>query len=149
MVKEDVQDLTVQVDRVVHVEIDVNMSKEKVLLVFDDNWADEFDISAWQIVDKDKWESLREQFLEKVGDNSFSFYFGTNEDMEYDNASAFIDQISEKAITSEEAKLIKKIFGCSEMGTIDILGKLQYGIEEYNFNDSDDTDMSDEDDEEF
>lgn len=147
MVKKDDQDLTVQVDHVVHVEIGVNMSKEKVLLVFDDNWADEFDISAWQIVDKDRWESLRDQFLEKVGENNFCCCFGTNEEIDYDNASAFVDQISEKAITAEEAKLIKKIFGCTEMGAIDIIDKLQYGIEYYNFND--DMSMSDEDDEDL
>lgn len=149
MVKKDDQDLTVQVDHVVHVEIGVNMSKEKVLLVFDDNWADEFDISAWQIVDKDKWESLRDEFIEKVGENTFCCCFGTNEEIDYDNASAFIDQISEKAITAEEAKLIKKIFGVTEMGAIDIIGKLQYGIEDYNFNDSYDMSMSDEDDEDL
>ena len=146
MVKKDVQDpaaQAVQVDHVVHVETSDNMSKEKVLLVFDDNWADEFDISAWQIVDKDKWESLRDEFIEKVGENTFCCCFGTNEEIDYDNASAFIDQISEKAITTEEAKIIKKIFGCTEMGAIDIIGKLQYGIEEYNFND--DMSMSDED----
>ena len=121
------------------------MNKEKVLLTYEDNWADEFDISAWQIVDMARWESLRDEFLEKVGENNFCCCFGTNEEIDYDNASAFIDQISERLITTEEAKLIKKIFGVAGMGSIDIIGKLQYGIEEYNFNDSDDMNMSDED----
>lgn len=125
------------------------MNKEKVLLTYEDNWADEFDISAWQIVDMARWESLRDEFLEKVGENNFCCCFGTNEEIDYDNASAFIDQISERLITTEEAKLIKKIFGVAGMGSIDIIGKLQYGIEEYNFNDSDDMNMSDEEDEDF
>lgn len=152
MVKKDVQDpaaQAVQVDHVVLVETSDNMSKEKVLLVYDDNWADEFNISAWQIIDKDKWESLRDQFLEKVGENNFCCCFGTNEEIDYDNASAFIDQIAERPISAEEFKTIKKVFGVTEMGAIDIIGKLQYGIEEYNFNDSDDMNMSDEEDEDF
>jgi hypothetical protein len=107
------------------------MSKEKVLLIYEDNWTDEMDVYAWQITDMFKWESLKDEFLENVGNNEFSFYFGANEDMQYDNAMLFIDQIREQPLTTDEAKSIKKVFGCTEMGQINIIEKLQYGIEKY------------------
>lgn len=107
------------------------MSKNKVLLKFEDNWADEMDICSWQIVDKAAFESIRDSFILKYEDREFNIGIGSNEDIEYDNAKAFLEKIDVTDITDEEVKTIKKLFKTLAMSDpVDILETLTYLVEE-------------------
>lgn len=105
------------------------MKKEKLLLKYEDDWADEFEISAWQIIDANKWNSLKDKFLEKFKDNEFSFYFGTNEEIFYSHGREFIDKIDIRVLTSDEVKMIKNIFKCTQMGPFDFIDIINFALE--------------------
>lgn len=84
------------------------MSK-KLLVIFDDNWADEMDIAGFDIFTKEHWEYKKlelehTKFPQEVG-------FGTNESNTYDSAEEFLSMFKEQEISKEEEKIIRKFFG--------------------------------------
>lgn len=104
--------------------------KEKVLIKFRANWADEFDICGWQIEDANSWVKTKEKFADEYADEEFTFYFGTNEYLEYNNAEQLLEEIDEIFISDEEAVYISKIFQCDHMtDTIDIYSRITYLID--------------------
>lgn len=105
------------------------MKKEMILLKYEDCWADEFDVSSWQIVKADTWNSLKYNFLKKFKDKEFSFCFGTNEEMFYSWGIEFINKIDIQILTSDEVKMIKKIFKCTQMGQFDFIDIIEYAID--------------------
>lgn len=88
-------------------------TKKYKLVKFDDNWADEMDISGYIIMESDKWEKI-ENNLKNYKDRIY-VGFGTNEDNDYRNGKEFLNTIDVKNITEEEIKTLKKLLG-SEYG---------------------------------
>jgi hypothetical protein len=92
----------------------------KVLVKFDDNWADEMDVSGFKIFDNlDAWEKCVNEFTKNRFDgeepeddeeNYFEVYFGTNEYNEYESMDEFISNFDIAEISDEEAVAIEKIF---------------------------------------
>jgi hypothetical protein len=88
-----------------------------VLLNWEGNWADEMDISGFGIMKREDWEDYK-KMLENRGE--FTFCIGTNEEIEYDNGPALLEEIEVRNITEEEYNIIQKLFG-GEYGFTDFL----------------------------
>lgn len=87
------------------------MSEEKEMLFvsFEGNWADEMDIEGHRIFEKEEYDEYLEKVKAKIEeDGCFTFYVGTNEDIEYDNFEEFKSKFTTKEITEEEIKTLEK-----------------------------------------
>jgi hypothetical protein len=52
----------------------------KLLVTFKENYADEFDVHGFTIVDQDKWNEYVEHLKKELsGETMHEWYFGTNE----------------------------------------------------------------------
>ena len=84
----------------------------KVLVTFEKNWADEFDIYGFAVLEKAEWENAIESF--KNATKYESYYFGTNEGWDPDQIEEekddWIDAWTAKDITDEEAAILLKLF---------------------------------------
>lgn len=77
----------------------------KFLVKFDCNWADEFDVSAFRIVDDmDAVQAI-------IAGAAEGYWFGTNEGWEAGEITEDDFEIVE--ITDEEAEVLVKLFGSS------------------------------------
>ena len=110
----------------------------KVLVIYKDNWADEFDIEGFRMMQVEDWEDMksaaREIFvrvekrntekrkeynrkkLEKPDEYHYfdeeeeEFYFGTNEAIHYSSYKDWLDAYIVKEITDEKAKELEELF---------------------------------------
>jgi hypothetical protein len=87
------------------------MSKGKVLVQWSSNWADEMDIEGFAIMNREDWNEYKAAVRKRKG--SFSLGVGTNEDIEYDNGAALLEELDSTPLTPEEEKVIVKFFGTS------------------------------------
>jgi len=86
----------------------------KVLLKFQADYADEFDVYGLRIVDKDEWEKEKEhirsqKFVEQNGKWPQEKYFGTNEGIVFESPEELIGSYKEIEITDNEAKILEKL----------------------------------------
>jgi len=69
------------------------MNKDYVIVKFDGNYADEFDVTSTSLVMRHEWDEyvrrleLCEDELRDIG-----YYFGTNESLRFDSPSDFLSQ---------------------------------------------------------
>jgi len=81
---------------------------QRYLVVFDRDWADEFDVSGIKIMSQEEVDELKTQL-----ENSPSWYFGTNEGFEDGELS--VDDFTFTPITPEDeisfVKLLSLPFG--------------------------------------
>ena len=106
--------------------------KTTVLLQWDSNWADEMDIYGFSLMEKADWVEYKKYLHDLKG--GFTFYIGTNEEIEYSNGRELLNEITVTEITDKEAATVEKLFG-GEGGFTDFLS-----VEE-----EDDEDWDDED----
>lgn len=86
----------------------------KILLVYQDNWADEIDFESYCIMDVTEWEALKAKMFaeEAAGDrDGVSVCFGTNEDNEYDSVEDLLEHVDERPITDAEAEVLERLLG--------------------------------------
>lgn len=93
----------------------------KLLVKFDDNWADEMDMDGFKLFNsKEEWEKLIEDFVAQHKDDhdceededlpSICISFGTNEDNEYDTMEELLRNFELVEVTDEEAAALEHIF---------------------------------------
>jgi hypothetical protein len=82
-----------------------------VLLDFSADYADEFDVEGFSIMTDAEWNIFQKKFQQHQG--QYSFGFGSNEDIEFENGQEVLDSIGVKNITKEEYDTINKFFGTS------------------------------------
>lgn len=113
------------------------MSKEKVLVSYKSNYADEFDVSGFCIMNKEDWEdhkakavALFEKRAAKQGPKpdpqspnywremrniqeacQVEVYFGTNESIIYETLDCYTRSFTVKDISADELKTLQKFFG--------------------------------------
>jgi hypothetical protein len=92
--------------------------KTTVLLQWDSNWADEMDIYGFSLMDKEDWSEYKKYLKERKG--GFTFYIGTNEEIEYSNGNELLREITVTEISDKEAATVEKLFG-GEGGFTDFL----------------------------
>ena len=88
------------------------LDADTVLLVTADvNYADEFDMSEWTTMRVSDFIELVEK-LENYEDE-ISWYFGSNEEMQFSDGNDLLNNITYKIITTEEADTLDSLFGGS------------------------------------
>lgn len=88
-----------------------------ILVKFDDNWADEMDVSGFRLYDNiDAWKKTIDEFKEEheITDedetNYFEVNFGTNEFIEYESLDEFLNNFEVLEISDEDAAVIETVF---------------------------------------
>jgi hypothetical protein len=81
------------------------------LVKYDSNWADEMDIDGFQLFTDKQWEKYQKDFQKRFKkDKSYTYYVGTNEDIEYGDFDEFMSDFKVSEITDEEAAVLEKLF---------------------------------------
>ena len=81
----------------------------KVLISFQADYADEFDVYGWAVRDTEYWEKLQANAVKWFEDNPgkmLEFWFGTNEGVEFYTIEDFQAAYTLKPITDEQAETI-------------------------------------------
>lgn len=86
----------------------------KVIVFTDANYADEFDVQGFEIIEKDRWDrllSIAEEYFNSENAEPLELYFGTNEMIYFEDFRDVQDFFNIKEITDEECQVIEKCFG--------------------------------------
>lgn len=78
----------------------------KVLVKFRANCADEFDVHGFDVVEKDWWE----KYVSKLPDKRFTDYFGSNEELDFNDKANYLASFKVQEISDEDAAILKKFF---------------------------------------
>lgn len=89
-----------------------------ILVKFDDNWADEMDVSGFKLFDNlDAWNAAIAEFKEEreidedvVENNYFEINFGTNEWNVYESLDDFLSNFEVIEISDTDAAVIEAMF---------------------------------------
>lgn len=97
-------------------------NNNKVLIKFDANWADEFDVYGFTIVNYEKYQEIL-KWIQERGKDRINCYFGTNEGWDDETLEQFSRHYSYHVIDPEEAKIVQRLFGnkfgvCPDVFTI-------------------------------
>jgi hypothetical protein len=82
------------------------------MITYSDNWADEFDVEGISIFTEHEWNEYKEdakKYFEKNG--SYTFYFGTNQEMYYDSLKDFLEAFTKTKINENEYKVLSDYVG--------------------------------------
>jgi len=85
------------------------IKKDKVLVQWNSDWADEMDIYGYIVVTKEEADAFKKKA--KNTKEPFSVYVGTNEEIDYPDGEALLDELTFQNLTEEECKTIQKFFG--------------------------------------
>lgn len=92
------------------------------IVIYRDNWADEFDIEAFQLFTEKEWLDATDS-IDRSNDEQREIYFGTNEFIEISPKEFFRNAIITE-LSLSRYNLIKNIIG-ETFGTIFIEGMLE------------------------
>ena len=96
-----------------------------LLLVHDEDWADEFNATGFMVVTEKEWEAAKERakiifnaqpdydeskYSYHSGKRPVEYYFGTNEFLEWDTYEEWIKDIKVVKLTDALAATIKSVF---------------------------------------
>lgn len=110
------------------------------LIEIHSNWADEMDISAYEIKSEADYKDWKNGW-EKLQGDSVEVCIGTNEDMEVS-----YNEFEVTKITEDDYKTLKKL-GLLEFGHTELIDAYDRGYEDDDWNDDDwENDWDDEDD---
>lgn len=82
-----------------------------ILVKFNDNYADEFDVDGFRLYTKENWikiEALISAHFKENGE--WEFYFGTNEGIEYYDLETLVSTLVISEVSEEEVKTLIKLF---------------------------------------
>lgn len=138
-------------------------NKRYVLCEYSDSYSDEFEVQGYvaREMSEREYKNFMDNFDALLYDAECStdicFGVGTNQSMEYDSSSSFIDKVKVKEITKEQYKTLVELglddYGCTVFISVIDNAKdyLDYGYgdedeeDEYDYDDEDDEDYDDED----
>ncbi len=80
-----------------------------LLIIFEDNWADEMDIYGFSIMSQEKWKYK----VNETNNTTFprEVYFGTNEFNIYETPDEFLSRFKVKHLKTAEFQILIKLFG--------------------------------------
>jgi hypothetical protein len=83
---------------------------KKYLVKESSDWADEFDIEGFKIIEAESEEKVEEKLIDG---RKFpcELYFGTNEAQEYETKEELLNDVEIVEISEEEVKVFEKFFG--------------------------------------
>lgn len=82
---------------------------KNVLIEFNDNWADEMDVSGFSVCTIEEWEKNKALIEAYTGE--IILCIGTNEELEFDNGNDFLSHLTITEISDRDEKVITKHFG--------------------------------------
>lgn len=90
----------------------MNTTDPYVLVLFEDNWADEMDLEGFKVMRKSEWEQTAAEFRESKenSESVIEFYFGTNEYNEYDSVDDALACFTVTEMTDDDAEFLEKLF---------------------------------------
>jgi hypothetical protein len=114
----------------------------QLLITFKGNYADEFDVEGFALIDSDAWNDYLENLKSSYKDaKSIFWYFGSNQEIEFrpwvhskweDNKRVVIAEYSAldmllqsyrvEEITDKEHEILRKLFHETEMGFFPWIG---------------------------
>lgn len=83
---------------------------EKVLVKFESNYADEFDVKGFRMFSKKEWNNIVKEIKESKA-FPMNWSFGSNEEIEYETPNELLKKFEVVVISSDEVKILKKLFG--------------------------------------
>lgn len=86
----------------------------KVLIKWEEDWADEFDMVGFIILEKEVFDNLINRINSAV--YPFEAYFGTNEAYTFEEPQDVISKMQVKTITDGDSTELERIFGSTNMG---------------------------------
>ena len=102
------------------------MGKEYVLVRFESDWGDEFDVYGFEIMTKKSYEKYISELREKWEDGiTVECYFGTNEGFTWENIEDYTNCLTVTDINKEEYNIIKRLFSKHYGHNPDPLGHLE------------------------
>lgn len=83
-----------------------------VLIKYDDNWANEFDVNGFFATTLEEWE----KFINEVSKASYpqEVYFGTNEFIEFETFEDFYNKLTITKISEKEFNILSKLLAIGE-----------------------------------
>ena len=92
---------------------------KKLLIIFEDNWADEMDIQGFDILTKEHWEYKKlelqhTQFPNEIG-------IGTNQFIDYDTVEEYLKQFKVTPISNNEEEFLQKYFDKYSFGIFPLI----------------------------
>lgn len=102
---------------------------DKILVELRDNWADEFDINAIWLTNKDEYNKFINKLSKLNIANYREIYFGTNECISFSSAEEIIRALKVTPITDAFFNEFTSILG-NEYGLISISSLLEYYSDE-------------------
>ena len=101
--------------------------KTFVLVRYNDNYADEFDVDGWRVFNAEEYAEFKTSFP-----RNFTVGIGTNESIDYSEKDGprLFDQLEETPITVDEAKTLYKLFGGEDSRYLEWDGK-DFGLIEH------------------
>ena len=94
---------------------------DKYLLIkYNDNWADEFDVDLLWVTTEEEFEQWKNELSTKDIDNSVEIYFGTNEFISFSSYEEIIEGIEVSEISKDFYNTFIKLIG-DYFGLIDLL----------------------------
>lgn len=88
------------------------LPEKKLLIKFDNNYADEFDVEGFLVLSQSDWEKHKElakKVFKQKGDVDVGF--GTNEAVNYYSLEGYLDSFKVKEITQEQYQVLWDLFG--------------------------------------
>jgi len=100
---------------------DAKMTKY-LLVKFDSNYADEFDVSGFTIMSQAAWEKHKVDAAKRFDSGcELEAYFGTNESLSWSHYDDYIKSFDVKELSDDELKTLKKFFGMQGTGMVVML----------------------------
>lgn len=84
----------------------------KILVIFNENWADEMDVAGFSIMSKEKWES----YVNGIPDKKLYLGIGSNEEIEFRNKHDYLTSFDVKELSQQEYDILHRLFPRDEFG---------------------------------
>lgn len=88
----------------------------KILVKFNSDWADEFDVSGFKVYEPQEWRDEVRNF--KATKGLCQWNFGSNEGFEIDDREEWLAKYETARITNLEASALQMMFGTHWSGSI-------------------------------
>jgi hypothetical protein len=86
------------------------------LITESNNWADEIDVEAFQLIKGESAESVIAGIVDQY-EYPTEIYIGTNEEIEFETREDAVDTLVVQEITEEEFNSMSTLFGKTSFGT--------------------------------
>ena len=110
------------------------VEEEHYLVKFEENWADEMDVSAFAVFsakDYRNWRSVMDRVEKAMEQAVLTYSFGTNEEQDYEDFREFDGCFTVKPITQNQANTIREAFEIdTNYGDFPGLDALNYYLED-------------------